>query len=102
MKLRVRLIVAFFLLSVVPLAAVTLYTYASNLATMRDAASHEAEMLAGELSQRMEIVTARLSESVVENYMPTSDAESATSAETRPAATDSAPQRAESNPKTAS
>ena len=30
MNLRLRLIVAFFLLSVVPLAAVTLYTYTSN------------------------------------------------------------------------
>ena len=43
MNLRLRLIVAFFLLSVVPLAAVTLYIYTSNAQAMRDAAQHEAE-----------------------------------------------------------
>ena len=32
MSLRLRLIVAFFLLSVVPLAAVTFYSYTSNVA----------------------------------------------------------------------
>jgi serine phosphatase RsbU (regulator of sigma subunit) len=63
-KLRFRLIVAFFLLSVVPLAAVTLFSYASNARAMREAASREAELLAGELSQRMQVVTAQLSERV--------------------------------------
>jgi hypothetical protein len=53
MNLRLRLIVSFFLLSVVPLAAVTLYTYTSNARAMREAASHEAESLAGDLTQRM-------------------------------------------------
>ena len=38
MSLRLRLIVAFFCLSVVPLAAVTLFTYASNARAMREAA----------------------------------------------------------------
>ena len=49
MSLRLRLIVAFFFLSVVPLAAVTLYTYASNAAALREAAGHEAQSLAGDL-----------------------------------------------------
>jgi serine phosphatase RsbU (regulator of sigma subunit) len=65
MSLRLRLIVAFFFLSVVPLAAVTLITYASNARAMREAAGREAELLAGELSQRMQVVTAQLSERVV-------------------------------------
>src|SRR6187397_2444278 len=64
MSLRLRLIVAFFLLSVVPLAAVTLFTYASNARAMREAAGREAELLAGELTQRMQVVTAQLSERV--------------------------------------
>ena len=62
MNLRLRLIVAFFLLSVVPLGAVTLYTYASNASAIRDAAGREARMLAGELSERMTLVTGQLSQ----------------------------------------
>jgi hypothetical protein len=62
MNLRLRLIVAFFLLSVVPLGAVTLYTYASNASAIREAASREAQTLAGELSERMTLVTAQLSQ----------------------------------------
>ncbi|MEO8076263.1 MAG: SpoIIE family protein phosphatase [Acidobacteriota bacterium] len=61
MNLRLRLIVAFFLLSVVPLGAVTLFTYTSNVAAMRQAARHESELLAGELTQRMDLVTEQLS-----------------------------------------
>jgi len=64
MNLRLRLIVAFFLLSVVPLGAITLYMYTSNARAMRDAAGHEAQMLADELSERMQTVTAQLSQQV--------------------------------------
>lgn len=64
MSLRVRLIVVFFLLSVVPLGAVTFYSYASNVRAVRDAATRESDLLAGELSQRMQLVTAELSERV--------------------------------------
>src|SRR3954447_9997311 len=64
MSLRVRLIVAFFLLSVVPLAAVTFYTYASNSRALHVAAQHEAEMLTGELTQRMQVVTTQISDRV--------------------------------------
>ena len=50
MNLRLRLIVAFFLLSVVPLGAVTFYSYSSNAGALRDAAEKEAEQLPGELT----------------------------------------------------
>ena len=59
MSLRTRLILAFFLLSVVPLGAVTFYTYRATYA-LRDAAEREADLLAGELGQRMQLVTAQL------------------------------------------
>ena len=64
MNLRLRLIVVFFLLSVVPVGAVTYYTYASNAQAIRDAASSEAAQLAGELSQRMRAVTTQLGQRV--------------------------------------
>src|SRR3954469_13521080 len=64
MSLRLRLIVAFFFLSVVPLAAVTFYPSASNAAPRREAAGHEAQSLAGDLSQRMQLVTTQISERV--------------------------------------
>jgi serine phosphatase RsbU (regulator of sigma subunit) len=64
MSLRTRLILAFFLLSVVPLAAVTFYSYTTNVEALREAARREADLLAGELGQRMQLVTAQLSERV--------------------------------------
>src|SRR3954462_13523990 len=64
MSLRVRLIVAFFLLSVVPLAAVTFYSYASNSRALHVAAQHEAERLTGELTQRMQVVTTQIGDRV--------------------------------------
>ncbi|HWB29285.1 MAG TPA: SpoIIE family protein phosphatase [Vicinamibacterales bacterium] len=96
MNLRLRLIVAFFLLSVVPLAAVTLYTYTGNADAMRDAAGHEATLLASELTQRMEIVTAQLGQRV-ERLMDATSASETTPAQTAatPAATPAAPAAAE-------
>ena len=64
MSLRLRLILAFFALAVVPLAAMTWYTYASNERALRDAAEHESDMLAGELTQRMQLITTQLSDRV--------------------------------------
>ncbi len=64
MKLRTRLVLAFFALSVVPLGAVTFYSYTNNVRALRDAAEREADLLAGELGQRMQLVTAQLSERV--------------------------------------
>lgn len=64
MSLRLRLIVVFFLLSVVPLGAVTYYTYRSNVQAVRDTAGLEARLLAGELSQSMGTVTSQLTQRV--------------------------------------
>lgn len=64
MSLRLRLIVAFFLFSVVPLAAVTFYSYTSNLGALQVAAQRETEMLTGELTQRMQVVTTQVSDRV--------------------------------------
>ena len=64
MSLRLRLIVAFFLLSVLPLAAVTMVSYANNAKALQAAAGREANLLADELTNRMQLVTAQLSERV--------------------------------------
>ena len=64
MKLRVRLVLAFLLLSVVPLGAVTIYSYISNYQALQAVATREADQLSDELSQRMQLVTAQLSERV--------------------------------------
>jgi serine phosphatase RsbU (regulator of sigma subunit) len=64
MSLRLRLIVAFFLLAVVPLSAVTFYAYTSSARALREAAEREADLLAGELGQRMQLVTTQLAERV--------------------------------------
>ncbi|MEO7191838.1 MAG: SpoIIE family protein phosphatase [Vicinamibacterales bacterium] len=76
MNLRLRLIVAFFLLSIVPLGAITLYMYTSNARAMREAAGHEAQMLAGELTQRMQVVMAQLSQGL-DRLLEMSNAETA-------------------------
>ena len=81
-----RLIVAFFVLSVVPLGAVTFYTYQSNEKALREAAEREADLLAGELGQRMQLVTAQLSQRV-EHLMDIQELETALrAAESRPEA----------------
>jgi serine phosphatase RsbU (regulator of sigma subunit) len=85
MSLRLRLIVAFFVLSVVPLGAVTFYTYTNNVRAVRDAAAREADLLAGELTQRMQLVTAQLSERVG-HLMDLPQAEPGTVATARPPA----------------
>jgi serine phosphatase RsbU (regulator of sigma subunit) len=64
MSLRLRLIVAFFFFSVVPLGAVTFYSYASNVRALQVAAQHETEMLTAELTQRMQVVTSQIGERV--------------------------------------
>ena len=69
-----------------PLAAVTFFTYASNARAMREAAGREAELLAGELSQRMQVVTAQLSERV-ERLMDVAEARAEASAATAALAT---------------
>ena len=93
MSLRVRLILAFVALSVVPLGAMTWYTYSSNTQALKDAAEHESDMLAGELSQRMQLITTQLSERV-EHLM---DLDSEMSAATAAAVRAPAPANASSD-----
>ena len=85
MSLRTRLILAFFTLSVVPLAAVTFYTYTTNVAALRQAAEREADLLASELGHRMELVTAQLSERV-EHLMDVAELQAAAEAAQQEAA----------------
>ena len=64
MSLRTRLILAFLLLSVVPLTAVTASHYVSSLETLHRVATRDAELLTQELGQRMEVVKSDLSRRV--------------------------------------
>jgi hypothetical protein len=58
MTLRSRLTAAFFAISVVPLSAVTLFSYVSSERALRRAAEQQANDLADGLSRRMQWVTA--------------------------------------------
>ncbi|GMV20749.1 MAG: hypothetical protein AMXMBFR57_06980 [Acidimicrobiia bacterium] len=61
MKLRTRLIVAFLVLSVGPLAAVTYFSYTTQAKALQDLATREADALSSEMTQRMQLVTTELS-----------------------------------------
>ena len=95
MTLRTRLILWLLLMSVVPLGAVTVYTYVSSANALRGAAAREADLLAGELSSRMQLVTTELSSRVEQLMnMPETTTVARTStvtpvkpAETKPATT---------------
>jgi serine phosphatase RsbU (regulator of sigma subunit) len=58
MSLRTRLIIAFLLLSVVPLSMVTLISYVSSVHAFELAAQREATESATDVSRRMEMITA--------------------------------------------
>jgi serine phosphatase RsbU (regulator of sigma subunit) len=58
MSLRTRLIIAFLVLSVVPLSAVTLIWYVSSVHSFERAAEREANDTARDIGRRMEMVTA--------------------------------------------
>jgi len=58
MSLRTRLIIAFVLMSVVPLSAVTLVSYLSSVHAFELAAHREATQSATDVSRRMEMITA--------------------------------------------
>jgi serine phosphatase RsbU (regulator of sigma subunit) len=60
MSLRTRLIIAFLILSIVPLSAVTLIWYVSSVRTFERVAQREATVTAADLGRRMEMVTANL------------------------------------------
>ncbi len=61
MSLRTRLIVAFLVVSVLPLAAVTYFSYTSQVRALQDLATREADSLSTEMTQRMQLVTTELS-----------------------------------------
>ncbi len=54
MRLRTQLLLAFFLLAVVPLAGLTLYSYYTSLKAFREAVAAEAAQLADDMTGRME------------------------------------------------
>lgn len=60
MRVRTRLIIAFLALSVLPLTAVTLYSYSSSVHAFRAAVANESERMAADLEQRLDMVTADL------------------------------------------
>lgn len=60
MSLRTRLIIAFLLLSVVPLSAVTFFTHRSWVDTFERAAQREAAQSAADIGRRMERITTDL------------------------------------------
>lgn len=60
MNLRARLILALFVTSVVPLSAVTFYSYSSSRQAFENAVEAEARFAAREMGQRMDTVTASL------------------------------------------
>jgi len=57
MKLRAKLILSFLGLAVVPLAAITLYSYNSSLRALRTAAEQESSATASDIGSRMESVS---------------------------------------------
>ena len=64
MRIRHRLSVAFFLISVLPLAVVTAYSYYSSAAALRRAAAEQADQMAMEMGERMTFVLADLGDRV--------------------------------------
>lgn len=64
MKLRTQLIVAFLLLAVVPLGAITLYSYSSSARALRRTVEAEAARMAEEMNHRLTVITANLNERI--------------------------------------
>ena len=60
MSLRSRLIIAFIVLSVLPLSAVTLFSYLSSVHAFERAAQRETAQSAADIARRMELMTADL------------------------------------------
>src|SRR5262249_26859458 len=94
MTLRTRLILAFLLLSVVPLGIVTFYSYRANVDAMRDVAAREADLLASVLNQRMQVIAMQLSDRI-EHLI---DLSTPPPSPSTPATTKAAPQPAATTP----
>ena len=86
MRIRTRLSVAFFLISVVPLAVVTAYSYYSSAAALRRAVEGQADQMAAEMGDRMAWVMSDLGDRVERLWRMRVDApgESAGSATAEP------------------
>src|ERR687892_393123 len=74
MSLRTRLIIAFLLLSVVPLSGVTFFTYRSWVETFESAARREASQSAGDIGRRMERITAEVGRRMDQMFVTASGA----------------------------
>src|SRR5215213_9586522 len=70
MSVRTRLILAFLVLSVLPLTAVTLYSYGTSVGAFRAAVAGESGRMALELQQRLDTVTADLGRQVGRAWEP--------------------------------
>ena len=64
MRLRTRLALALLLLSVVPLAVITVYSYTSNTRAFRRAVEAESSAVAADMGQRMDMVAADVGDRV--------------------------------------
>jgi len=64
MRIRTRLSLAFFLISVVPLGLVTAYSYTSSAAALRRAVEGQADQMAAEMGDRMAWVMTDLGDRV--------------------------------------
>src|SRR5688500_13162501 len=70
MSLRTRLIIAFLLLSVVPLSAMTFISYRSSVTTFENAARREASQSAIDIGRRMERITADVGRRMDRMFLP--------------------------------
>jgi serine phosphatase RsbU (regulator of sigma subunit) len=70
MSVRTRLILAFLVLSVLPLTAVTLYSYGSSVGAFRAAVASESGRMALDLQQRLDTVTQDLGRQVGRAWEP--------------------------------
>ena len=66
MKVRTQLLIAFFLLAILPLAGIVLYSYVSSQGAFRRAVEAEAQVLAGDTGKRLATVRAELEEELAE------------------------------------
>lgn len=64
MKLRLKLILAFLLLSVVPMSVVIVYSYVASQRAFRQAVEAEARLMAEEMARRMDVVRRGLNRQV--------------------------------------
>jgi serine phosphatase RsbU (regulator of sigma subunit) len=70
MSVRARLILAFLALSVLPLTAVTLYSYTSSVKAFRAAVESESDRMALDLQQRLDTVTTDIGRQVGRLWQP--------------------------------